>query len=482
MCRLLFLVLLAGCFLPVLARAGEKATSEKPGLDGHWLGKLKVGVVELRLGLNFSRDKEGKLTGTLDSPDQGAKNIPVEEIQVKEQDVELHWPSLKAAFEGKFQEKQQKLVGQWKQAGLKLDMTFERLKEKPSYARPQDPKQPYPYRVEEVTFENRPAKVTFAATLTLPRGAGPFPAVVLLSGSGPQDRDETLLGHRPFLVLADHLTRRGIAVLRYDDRGVGKSTGSTRAATMQDHATDALAAIAFLQGRPEIQADKIGLLGHSEGGVVAPLAASQSKEVAFVIMLAGTGLPGEELMYLQGQALVKSVGGSAEDLTRTRNTQELMFTIVRKEKDDAAAEKQIYQQLAEIKKKLSAEEQKIFEEQQAVLENQIKMVLTPWFRHFLQYDPRPALRQLRVPVLVLNGELDVQVPPGENLREIAKALKEGGNKDVTIKEMPRLNHLFQTAKTGAVSEYGSIEETIAPAVLDLMADWIRERTLSRAQK
>lgn len=475
MCRLLCIVILAGGCLPVAGLAGEKAAAEKRGLEGHWLGKLKVGAIELRLGLNFARDKDGKLTGTLDSLDQGIKNITIEEIQVKDQDVELNWSGLKAAFTGHLQDKDQKLAGQWQQSGLKLDITFERQKDRPVVARPQEPKRPYPYRVEEITFENKPARVTFAATLTLPRGTGPFPAVVLLSGSGPQDRDETLFGHKPFLVLADHLTRQGIAVLRYDDRGVGKSTGSTMSSTLHDHAADALAAIAYLKGRPEIQADKIGLLGHSEGGIVAPLAASQSKDVAFVIMLAGTGLPGQEIMYLQGQTVAKSVGSSPEDRVVIRKMQEMVFAVLRQEKDNAAAEKQIRHKLAEKRKNLSAEEQKAFDEQQTQMDNQLKMVLTPWFRHFLAHDPRPALRQVRVPVLVLNGALDVQVPPGENLSAIEKALKEGGNKDVTIKELPQLNHLFQTAKTGAVSEYGTIEETIAPAVLDRIAGWIQDR-------
>jgi fermentation-respiration switch protein FrsA (DUF1100 family) len=355
-------------------------------------------------------------------------------------------------------------------------LTLKRLAKAPEFARPHDPKKPFPYAAEEVVYENKAAGVKLAATLTLPKGAGPFPAVVLITGSGPQDRDETVAGHRPFLVLADYLTRRGIAVLRADDRGVGGSTGDVFKSTTADFADDALAGVAYLKGRKEVHPKQIGLLGHSEGGIAAPLAAVKSADIAFIVLLAGTGLPGEELLYLQGERVGRAAGAGEKELARGRALQEAFFAILKKEKDAAAVRKQLLAAVEAERAKLSDEEKKAAKGQEVALQAQLKMIQTPWFRYFLTHDPRPALRQVRCPVLALNGAKDVQVPSKENLGAIEKALREGGNKDFTVKELPGLNHLFQTCKTGGIAEYGTIEETIAPAVLDLVADWVRQRT------
>jgi uncharacterized protein len=333
--------------------------------------------------------------------------------------------------------------------------------------------------VVEVAYENKPAGIKLAGTLTLPKGPGPFPAALLISGSGPQDRDETILGHKPFLVLADYLTRRGVAVLRVDDRGVGGSTGKTNDATSVDFAADVLAGVGFLKGRKEINAAQIGLIGHSEGGIIAPLVASRSKDVAFIVLLAGTGLPGEDILYLQGAAILKVAGANAAQLARQKAMQQTMFAVLRAENDNVVAEKKIRAALAELTGKLDAEEKKKMAEAMPLLEGQIKMVLTPWFRHFLSYDPRPALRKVTCPVLALNGAKDVQVDAALNLQAIQAALKKGGNKDVAVREFANLNHLFQTCKTGAVSEYGNIEETLAPVVLEAVARWILERTTGK---
>ena len=267
-----------------------------------------------------------------------------------------------------------------------------------------------------MTYTNEPGKTTLAGELTIPEGSGPFPAVILISGSGAQDRDETLMGHKPFFVLADALSRRGIAVLRVDDRGVGGSTGSTMQATMEDSAGDVIAGLEFLKGRREIDKTKLGLIGHSEGGVIAPIVATKSMDVAFIVLMAGTGLPGDQIITLQTRLIAKSTGAN----------------------DD------------EIK--------------------------SPWLQYFLRHDPRPVLEKVKCPVLALVGEKDLQVPPKENLAAIETALKQGGNTVSTVKELPGLNHLFQNAKTGGIGEYSEIEETIAPSALTLIGDWIAERT------
>jgi pimeloyl-ACP methyl ester carboxylesterase len=309
--------------------------------------------------------------------------------------------------------------------------------------------------------------------------------VLLITGSGPQDRDETIFGHKPFLVLADYLTRRGIAVLRVDDRGVGGSSGSTSKSTTADFADDVLAGVAFLKGRPEVNAAEIGLIGHSEGGVIAPLVASRSRDIAFIVLLAGTGLPGDQILSLQAAAILKLAGADAELLARQRALQERIFTLVRQEKDNAAAEKKIRAVLEEALARMKKEDKTGALQSLSGLSSadaQVQAALSPWFRHFLDYDPRPALRKVTCPVLALNGDKDVQVPAKVNLKAIADALKEAGNKDVTTQELPNLNHLFQTCKTGAVTEYAALEETIAPAALEMIAQWIAERTRGKAGK
>jgi pimeloyl-ACP methyl ester carboxylesterase len=460
------------------ARAGEKGKEKAvgKGLEGYWLGTLKVGAVELRLVAKFTRKSDGSLGGTLDSPDQGARGLVVDPVTLKDGDVRFEVKKVGGVFEGKLREAGKELAGRWKQSGIDLPLVLRHQDKEPVFARPQEPRRPYPYRDEEVTYENKKAKVKFAGTLTVPKGKGPFPAVLLITGSGPQDRDESLLGHKPFLVLADHLTRKGIAVLRVDDRGVGGSTGSTMTATTADFAEDALAGVKFLEGRAEIDPKRIGLIGHSEGGVVAPLAASQSKEVAFIVLLAGTGLKGEEILYLQGQPILKANGADEKALARQKVVQETLFKVVKQEKDDQAALKLFDKVWAEQVAKMTDKEKQEVSKVEGMVRAQFKGLLSPWFRYFLAYDPLPALRKVRCPVLAVCGEKDLQVPPKENLQAIEKALTEGGNKDVTIREFPGLNHLFQACKTGSPTEYGTIEETMSPTVLEAVSAWILRRT------
>ncbi len=470
---------LSACALAILVLSVVAIGADKPakkGLEGTWQGTLKVGAIELRVVFRIPAKKDAKAAGYLDSPDQGAKDIPIDTAELKDGKVELEVKKVGGTFTGKMNKDATAIEGQWKQGPGSLPLTLKRVEKVAEVKRPQHPKKPYPYREEEVTFENKKAGVKFAGTLTLPKGKGPFPGVVLISGSGPQDRDETIFAHKPFLVLADHLTRKGVAVLRVDDRGVGGSTGSTMQSTTDDFAGDALAAVAFLKGHKEINPKQIGLAGHSEGGIVAPLAASRSADVAFIVLLAGTGLRGDEVLYLQGQAVLRASGASEKELELQRKAGKQALDILKEEKDNAKAGKLIAERLKKLAEGLPPEEKKAAEKMKDVGEAQVKMMLTPWFRSFVAYDPRPALRKVRVPVLAINGGKDVQVTPKENLAAIKQALADGGNKDYTVKELPGLNHLFQTCKTGAVSEYGQIEETFAPAALEMISEWILKRT------
>ncbi|MDH7515958.1 MAG: alpha/beta fold hydrolase [Bacteroidota bacterium] len=439
---------------------------------GSWVGTLSFGGMELRVVFHVERVTDTSLTARLDSPDQGATGIPALPPQLKGDSVHIGVPSVLGRFTGTFVS-DSVIEGTWTQGGVSLPLVLKRNSTSIVVKRPQEPKPPFPYSEREVTCRNEKDGVSIACTLTVPVGIGPFPAVVLISGSGPQDRDETIFNHKPFLVLADHLTREGIAVLRCDDRGVGKSTGSREHATTEDFTSDVLAAVHYLKSLPEIDAGKIGLIGHSEGGLIAPLAASRSRDVAFIVLLAGPGLPGEDILFMQGELIRRASGTDESSIRKQAELQRRIFDIVKTETDTARAHAAMVRAVDEFLQSLSEEERRMPEFSRDIVHGSLRSVNTPWFRFFLTYDPRPVLRKLRIPVLALFGEKDLQVPPRENLAEVEKALREGGNTRWSAKILPGLNHLFQTAETGNVSEYARIEETFAPAALREISTWIR---------
>ena len=447
------------------------------GLEGIWLGALNPDPITLRLLFKISKSEDGSLSGTVDSIDQGAEGLKISKIRFDGNSVLLKLKQPVAEFEGTMSEDGSRITGEWRQGSSALPLVLKRQEKVPDMARPQDPKKPYPYDEIEVAFMNDTAVVKFAGTLTLPRSERPVPAVLLVSGSGPQDRNETLMGHRPFLVLADHLTRRGIAVLRVDDRGVGGSTGSVFESTSEDFATDALAGVKFLKGREEIDPGRIGIVGHSEGAIVAPLAAAMSQDVAFIVLLAAPGLVGEEILYLQSAAMMRAMGMGKDLIQQNRALQERLFAVVKAEKNnDTAADKLLEIQQERFSGLTDQEKQARGYPGEEAIKAQSKMLLTPWFRHFLTFDPAPRLRKVKCPVLVVTGERDLQVPPGENMPAIGEALKAAGNKDYKLVELPELNHLLQTSKTGLPAEYSKIDETIAPVALETIGVWIEERT------
>jgi uncharacterized protein len=449
-------------------------------LEGFWEGKLKLNAaIELRLVLRVEKGKDGRLKAALASPDQGANNIPISAIELKGDELTFESKIVGAKYAGKRMKEGTGFDGQFNQGALKLRLALKKTDRISVAPRPQTPRPPFPYRSEDVSYENKPGRVKLAGTLTLPPGKGPFPAVLLLTGSGAQDRDETILSHRPFFVIADALTRRGIAVLRVDDRGVGGSTGSLSRSTLEDLVGDALAGIAYLKGRKEIDPAKIGLAGHSEGGLIAPLAALRSSDVAFIILMAGTGLPGIDILKAQGELIAKAEGASESELKFDRDAQQRVIEILLHEKDEKAARAKLADALKELRANMPESTKKALEESGGLSEAMVDAFNNAWFRSFLAYDPRPTLRKVRCPVLAINGEKDLQVPSRENLAEIEKALKAGGRTDIETIEFKGLNHLFQPCKTGSPSEYAKIEITIAPEVLKAIGDWILEHTSAR---
>jgi hypothetical protein len=445
------------------------------GIEGDWSGVLDIGAIQLHLALHLSRAADGSLTGALDSIDQGAKGIPLSKVTENDRSLVIEIKAVGATYQAERNADGSEITGTFTQRGQDLPLTFHRGAP-PELVRPQNPKKPYPYDEEGVIYDNPKSGNKLAGTLTLPRSPGPHPAVLLITGSGPQDRDEALMGHRPFLVIADYLTRRGIAVLRVDDRGVGKSTGKFQGATTVDFAGDARASVDFLKTRKDIDPQQIGLIGHSEGGIIAPMLASESSDIAFIVMLAGPGVTGEEILIGQ-QYLISRAMGMREDVAEKNNeTERYILETIQGEKDDAAAQRKVREGLEKMSESMTEDQRGAVKETIANLEKEMQTLTSPWFRAFLSYDPRPALKKVKVPVLAMNGALDLQVPPHQNLPAIAAALEAGGNPDYEIVKLPHLNHLFQTAQTGAPTEYAKIEETFAPVALQVLGDWIGRHT------
>lgn len=464
------MLILIGFTLPVFAQENAERS-----LAGNWLASLEAGGVKMRLLLKVEKTGGG-YSAKLDSVDQGVKDLPIDSITFDGDKVNFSAARFGMSYQGTLDQKTGEISGTFKQGAGSTPLVFRRVTEIVNDKRRQDPEKPYPYNEEEVGYRNEKDNVKLAGTLTLPRGEGKFPAVILITGSGTQDRDSTIAGHRPFLVLADYLTRKGIAVLRVDDRGAGGSDPGSLTATSENYVGDVLAGVEYLKSRKEIDRGKIGLIGHSEGGNIAPMAAASSKDVAFIVMLAGMGQTGTDVILTQLELILRKSGVKTEAIAEAVDLQKSLLTIIVSEPGNKAAAEKINEMLSARKSRLTEAQRQAFEKTEADIKAGLPALLSPWYRYFLAYDPRPTLAKVKVPVLALNGENDLQVPSEENLALIAAALRAGGNKDFTVKSFPELNHLFQTSKTGLPNEYGALDETFSPLVLKTVADWIMERT------
>ena len=469
---------LVGLLAALLLFPMSMLTAQEEGtLNGSWLGSLSVGGATLRLTLDISGTDDA-LEVELRSVDQGNVSIPMGEATLTDGSFSLVMPAINGSYAGTVAEDGNAIDGTWSQNGNDLPLRFERNEGGvPEANRPQEPEAPFPYSIEDVEFENPDGGHTLAGTLTLPEN--PIASVVLVSGSGPQDRDETIMGHKPFWVLADRLSRAGIAVLRYDDRGVAGSTGDFASSTSFDFATDAHAAAQYLAARPETDAGKVGIVGHSEGGLVAPIVAANHDDLAFIVLLAGPGTTGREILLAQQALILEANGASAEDVERASTNQRALLDILAHSPDETLEEDleaAIRQSLEDMSPEMREAEGVATEEDVNRTVTQMKAQLaTPWFRTFVTYDPRTTLEQVSIPVLAVNGKKDLQVPWEDNLREIEKALASGGNEHVTTKAFDDLNHLFQHAETGSPNEYSTIEETFAEDVMTFVATWIAEQ-------
>ena len=459
--KILILSLIVSFFAP---------TVYSQDIKGSWSGSLEFGGKKTPLIFNIT-ENDGNYSATLDSPSEGVKDIPVSEVSFDNLKLKLSISNIGMEYEGEL--KNDTIFGTFKQMGMTLPLNLCSITDKSIlFEKPQDPRKPYPYKSEDIIFDNKKAGISLAGTFTFPDKGDNFSVVVLISGSGAQNRDMEILGHRPFLVLSDYLTLNGIAVLRFDERGVGESEGDFTSATTEDFASDIESAVEFLKTRKEINIDKIGLIGISEGGIIAPMIAARSNDISFIVMLAGSGVSGDKILLRQSEIIARALGMTEDKIAKTNEIN-----------------KKIYDKITEAKKYVSNEELKdILNELKTdiseitpaslTLEEHIEIyyaqMSSPWMQYFIRYNPAPALEKVRCPVLVLNGSKDLQICPKQNLPAISEALKTGGNTNVTVKEYPDLNHLFQHCTTGLPNEYNTIEETMSPEVMKDIALWINE--------
>ena len=447
---------------------------QQQSIDGAWNGSLTIGPQTLRITVRFTTSETG-LRATIDIPQQGATGVQLQNVSYDDSRVYMELPAGPglAVFDGR--QVGDSIGGAFTQAGL--GGTFFLKRSSQAAAMPKEPPEPLPYAEEEVTFHN--ADITLAGTLTLPESGAPHPAVVMITGSGPQNRDEELFGFKPFHMIADHLTRNGIAVLRFDDRGVGGSTGSVSEATTEDFARDVLAAVDFLKNRSDIDPERIGLIGHSEGGIVAPLASSMSDDVAFMVLMAGTSVSGAEILIEQGALIMRASGATEADMEQQIAFQKRTFEAIRSGDgwDELAAD--LETRLRESIAEMPDSQRNAITDVDAYIDAQIQAQLTalqtPWLRYFLDYDPAVTLRTIDTPILALFGELDLQVPPAQNRGPLEQALRDGNHPDYTVRVLPRANHLFITATTGSPTEYATLEKVFVPEFLPLITEWILER-------
>lgn len=438
-------------------------------ITGDWYGNLSAMGSEI--GFVFQITKNGDtFSGTMSVPQQNANGIPLSSVTFNDNTLTIKFDPAGLNYSGKVNNRQ--IDGTFSQNGMTFPMVLTREKpEAKKINRPQEPKSPFPYESEEVTFENSAEKITLAGTFTYPKTKN-FPTVILISGSGQQDRNAEIFGHKPFWVIADYLSRNGIGVLRLDDRGVGKSGGDPSTSTSLNFASDTEAAFQFLKKNPIVNAKKIGLIGHSEGGMIAPIVAAKNPSFQFIVLLAAPGIPCDELLLEQSYLIGKSSGMNETELLETKKINQQIYTAVKSEKSNEAVLAELESIFFEMYKNDTAFNTLEKKDKKTVVQQQISPLLTPWYRYFIRYRPEVNLEKITCPVLVLNGEKDLQVPPQANVEGIKNSLIKARNKSVTTKIYPNLNHLFQECKTGSVEEYGTIEQTFSPQVLQDIKDWI----------
>ena len=436
------------------------AMSVQAQIEGYWKGEIDLGVQKLETAFDIKAIENG-YSATFDVPAQGAFDIPVDEVSFQNGQLQLKMNAMDASYSGTL--KDSGIEGNFSQRGMTFPLNLVKAEKKEQKkARPQDPLPPFKYHIEEVTFVNEKEGNKLVGTLTIPEGEGPFPAMVLVSGSGQQDRDEELMNHRPFWVIADYCALHGIAVLRYDDRGVGGSEGEVKNATSMDFSYDDEASFDYLRNRKEINASKVGILGHSEGGIINFMVSARRPEVAFLVSLAGPSVNGIEVLKEQQAAILRASGMSEEMVQFSGNANAQMFDII----EASSSREEADSLLRQLVKGWGYNEE--------LTEQTVGQMASPWMYYFLRYDPTEAIVKTTCPALLLNGSKDLQVIASQNLPGYEKIIADYGKTNLTLRELPDLNHLFQHCETGSPNEYFEIEETISPEVLEMIVGFVKK--------
>jgi pimeloyl-ACP methyl ester carboxylesterase len=467
------------CLLFVSILFVVKSFAQKP--IENWSGVLNAGGQKIELILHLIKNADNSYTSNWDVPIQKAKGIPSSKTEFNNGQLSIEVKMIGASYEAKLNIAGDKMEGTWGQSGMNFPLNLEPLKEGQAsmvIIKPQTPKAPFAYTIKEFTYEGAKTKLTYGATLTYPNDQQKYPLVILITGSGRQDRDETIFDHKPFAVIADYLTKKGFAVLRVDDRGAGKSSGDFSTSTTADFALDVEEHIQYAKSLPMVEANKIGLLGHSEGGLIAPMVAARDKSIAFIVLMAGPGVAITELMAKQNEMVLLSAGINQQAVDAYIPLYErLMKTIISMNDQQAAID-----QSKIIVKQWFDQTDKAFVKATTNISTEADInnfattmaqtLFTKWWKYFAAYNPQPTLQKLSCPVLAINGSADIQVPASINLKGIETALRKGGNKQFSIKQFEGLNHLFQQCSKCTVPEYGELERTIEPAVLDTIGTWL----------
>lgn len=460
----------------ILTSFSSPSFAEDKEIDGHWNGAISIAGMKLKIEVDLNTDDKGSTKAILQIPEQTKEKLPLENFVKKEKSVSFDFPSPngKARFEGKIT-KENMMEGEFSQNGFAGSFALERGSIKEQEVK----KVILPYKEEKVTFKN--GDITISGTLTLPEKQKDFPTVIMITGSGPQNRDEEIFDFKIFGVIADYLTRNGIAVLRCDDRGVGESTGDFNLATSFDFSTDIEAGLNYLKTRKDINSKKIGLFGHSEGGIIAPMLSARNKDIAFNVLLAGTGVNGEEILLSQSEAISRANGFDEKKISANIKLMKEGFSLMKKNASDKeweALQSKVKELIKEDIDKMSLEEKKAIKDEKLFIENSSKQQLvffkSNWIQYFVKYEPSTSLEKLSVPTLAIFGEKDLQVLPNLNKDAMEKSFKKSGFKNYKIVVLPKANHLFQEANTGSPSEYVALKKEFIPELLPLVTNWIKE--------
>ena len=442
---------------------------------GIWEGALLVADNKVRL-VFYITETNGKLSCKMDSPDQGQTSIPCTKIDYKGDSIWFEIGSAGISYNGKLTS-YQLIDGQFAQSVYTIALPLEKTNTPTQLLRPQTPKPPFSYKIEDVTYYNADKTIKFGGTITIPSGTGSFPAILLISGSGQQNRDEEIYGHKPFAVMADYLTKQGYVVLRVDDRGVGSTTGDVQNATTADFVKDASASLNYLATRKEANKNKLGIIGHSEGGQIATMLAAERKDINFIVSLAGPGVPIVELMEEQSVAVFQSNGADSAFVSHYRTLYRGIIASINAAKDSNDAAIRIQESINQWKKGVSP--QTVMDmglvspkSESEYIQAYVNIYNNKWYNYFLHSNPQPYIEKLSCKVLVLNGEKDIQVLPATNLEGFRKSLKKSSSKKYDVKELKGLNHLFQTCNECHTGEYSTLDETLSPSLLTELSTWL----------